>query len=166
MPITLELWAASLLLTAVISGGMAWAYEYEQFAELKANVESADRQAADILREATAAAAETKLTQEIANAKLEVEHSEALESIRATNADLLSASRVWNSHQASCRNTSTKVSSSSEREKDNTEGTGTWLDSRQLSEGVDKLIQRADTRDVECHEVITFISSIPKELTQ
>jgi hypothetical protein len=162
MPITIELWAASIFLTAVVSGGLAYTYEYKQYAELQANVKSANTQAKIVLAKAEAKATENLQLQESNNAQLESKDAEINQLLIDKRSSLVSARRLWNSHQASCGNTAVKASNPSKSETNHAEGT--WLDSQQLSEGVDRIIQRADTRDSNCHTVITFLNNIPQEL--
>jgi hypothetical protein len=156
----------ALIASIIFGSGFAACYRFEhwQIVILEQKIDEANNKAAIVLAAETARVTAGLQEQDLLNIQLESQNAKntklQLDSVVTLNA----ASRVWNSHQARCTNTLRAGSDKPGSTENN--GEGTWLDSKQLSEGIDQLVPRAQIRDNECHTAITALNTIPKRLIQ
>jgi len=143
--------------------GTALKQQQHQIATLEASIDSANHQAAEVLREAIAHESILKAAQEASNAEIETKHTEDIKRL-TDNRALYNASRVWASHQAGCGRAMPQASDPHNYQSHDV--AGRIVDAGQFSEGLNAIIRRADIESTDHHQVMQFLKSIPQELTQ
>jgi len=155
----------ALIAAAIFGAGYttAWKIEHKQIAMLEASIDTANKQAADILREAAAHESILKAAQEANNVQIETKHAEDIKRLTDNHA-LNNAGRVWASHQGGCGRAMPKAGDPHYYQSHDV--TGHIMDAGQFSEGLNAIIRRADIESADHHQVIQFLNNIPTELVE
>jgi hypothetical protein len=157
-----------MVISVTFAAGFAAGVKYDQSSILKLEqaIDLSNSKTADILRGAKAAADRTAAAQAVSAIQFEAEHSKNIELLAGNSAVLASARRMWASHQPS---SDCAVPEASHPGIDKSaDGGGFYLSAAELSEELDRLVQKksflADAIDADKHFILTWLNSLPPEL--
>jgi hypothetical protein len=173
MPISLSIQTVISLIIFEIGIGTGFSYEHAQVKLCENSIILSNAESKNALASATNHVQAVEQAQTITDIQLEAEHAKNVESNRAISDSVNADMRVWSDNKPRCSDSLPKTDitrdskpSGEKRAGDanRNNGSGFWLSTEQIFQGVRQIALEADDRDAICHEALIMLKHAPEDL--